>query len=69
MNYLPPHVRIADNSYMMIEGDRYVTRGWSLPLKNVKNVDGKFFIEKFIERLNGEQLIPISRREYENDQH
>ena len=69
MNYLPPHVRIADNSYMVRSGDKYVTRGWSLPLKNVETVAGKFYVKDFMEHINGNQLIPISRNEYETAQY
>lgn len=65
---LPKYVLIGGTS-QMIKGDcNYTTRGWELPLTNVKEIDGRFYVKSFMKHLDGRELIPITKEEYEADQ-
>ena len=66
-NSLPKFVRNG-TSHMKLVGEGYETRGWSLPVKNVEVLDGKFFIIGFMAHLDKTELIPITEAEFNEDQ-
>ena len=53
---------------MKKNGHDYVTRGWSLPITNIKNVDGKLFVDGFMSHLNGLEILAITEEAYNENQ-
>lgn len=67
---LPSPYGLIGTIIHMVEGEySYSARGCDLPISNIKEVDGRFYIKSFMQHLNGKELVPITKEEYEANQH